>query len=316
MKLEKGSLMDTRGKDAINDEMITLPVTEIQRFCMHDGPGVRTVVFLKGCPLRCAWCHNPETQSGKGEMLYHESKCISCGACIHICPRKAHTLIDIHRYDRTLCVACGKCADACCTNAMASASRDMTVGEILDTVLRDRSFFGESGGITLSGGEPMLHPSGVLALLSACKQAGLNTAVETCGEFSRMFIPALVKLTDLFLWDIKDTDDERHKQYTGAPNLRILENLQLADRLGGRTRLRCILVNGVNTDETHVRKLAELYHSLRHCEGIECLPYHAYGGSKMLPLGRADNGRPEWIPTEATVADIKKHLAEQGVKVI
>lgn len=298
------------------DYYTVLPVTEIQRFCMHDGPGVRTVAFFKGCPLRCAWCHNPETQSSRGEMLYYENKCIGCGACVPVCPHKAHTVTDVHRYDRDLCAACGRCAEVCCTSAMSPAAREMTVREILDIVLRDRSFYGETGGITVSGGEPMAHPEGLLTLLSACKQEGLNTVVETCGEFSRMFVPSLVKLTDLLLWDVKDTNDERHKQYTGVSNLRILENLQLADRLGGRTRLRCIVVNGVNTDETHIRNLAALYHSLSHCEGIELLQYHAYGGSKMLPLGREDNGRKDWIPSAETVADMKKRLLEQGVRVI
>lgn len=300
----------------MNETMITLPVTEIQRFCMHDGPGVRTVVFFKGCPLRCAWCHNPETQSAREEMLYYAGKCISCGACVNVCPRKAHTVTDIHLYDREYCAACGKCAELCCTSAMSPASREMTVAEVLEIILRDRAFYGEKGGITLSGGEPMAHPAGVLSLLAACKEAGLNSAVETCGEFSRIFIPTLVKLTDLLLWDVKDTDDERHKQYTGVSNLRILDNLQLADRLGGRTRLRCIVVNGVNTDAGHWDGLAELYHSLKQCEGVELLPYHAYGGSKMLPLGLEDNGRREWIPSKDTIDSIKKHLSERGVKVI
>ena len=300
----------------MNRQHITLPVTEIQRFCMHDGPGVRTVVFLKGCPLRCAWCHNPETQSGREGMLYYESKCISCGACPEVCAHKAHTVTDVHRYDRELCTACGKCAEVCCTTAMAPISKDLTVTEILDLVLRDKSFYSETGGVTLSGGEPMMHPAGVLTLLTACKEAGLHTTVETCGEFSRMFIPTLVRLTDLLLWDVKDTNEERHKEYTGASNLRILDNLRLADQLGGRTRLRCIMVNGVNTDEGHLNGLAELYRELRHCEGVELLPYHAYGGSKMLPLGEKDNGRREWIPSDETVESIKKYLVERGVKVI
>lgn len=302
--------------EKMNEAMITLPVTEIQRFCMHDGPGVRTVVFFRGCSLRCAWCHNPETQSSQREMLYYENKCISCGACMVVCPHKAHAMTETHGYDRDLCVACGRCAEVCCTSAMMPVVKHMTVQEILHAVLRDISFYGETGGITLSGGEPMTHPGGVLILLAACKEAGLNTVVETCGEFPRMFVPTLVKLTDLFLWDVKDTDEERHKQYTGVSNGLILDNLRLADRLGGRTRLRCILVNGVNTDETHIRKLAELYHSLSHCEGVELLPYHAYGGSKMIPLGYEDNGRVDWIPSEETVAAMKKSLAEQGVRVI
>ncbi len=299
----------------MNENQITLPVTEIQRFCMHDGPGLRTVVFFRGCPLKCAWCHNPETQTGQEEMQYYAQRCIHCGACVDVCAHKAQSLSAEHVYDRDLCVACGKCAEVCCSSAMVPVIKHMPVEEILNVVLRDASFYGEKGGVTLSGGEPLTHPGGVLTLLSQCKKMGLHTVVETCGEFPRLFIPTLVKLTDLFLWDVKDTDPERHKTYTGVSNGLILDNLRLADRLGGKTRLRCILVNGVNTNETHIQKLAELYHSLSYCEGVEFLPYHAYGGSKMIPLGQEDNGRKEWIPSEDTVAMMKKSLAEKGVVV-
>ncbi len=300
----------------MNHKNLTLPVTEIQRFCMHDGPGIRTVVFVKGCPLRCAWCHNPETQNNHGEMLYHENKCIGCGICLSVCAHKAQMMTNGHLFDRSRCKACGLCAEVCPTEAMTPAAKDMTVDDILSAVLRDHAFYGENGGVTLSGGEPMLHPEGVLRLLSACKDAGLNTAMETAGEFSRMLIPTLVKLCDLFLWDVKDTNDERHRQYTGVPNVRILDNLRLADRLGGRTRLRCIVVEGINTDDEHWDNVAKLYGELNCCEGVELLPYHAYGGSKMLPLGFSDNGRREWIPTDERLESIQKRLCERGVKMI
>ena len=145
---------------------------------------------------------------------------------------------------------------------------------------------------------------------------GSDAAVETCGEFPYAFVPLLAKVTDLFLWDVKDTDDDRHKAYTGVSNQRILENLRRVDALGGRTRLRCILVNGVNTDEAHYAALAELAMGLSHCEGIEFLPYHAYGGSKMISLGLADNGRVDWIPDSETVGAAKAYVAERGVRVI
>lgn len=294
----------------------TLPVTEIQRFCMHDGPGVRTVVFLKGCPLRCAWCHNPETRKGGQEILFYESRCIGCGACVSACPTGAHSLYPERSFDRELCTACGLCTAVCCTDALTPAKRDMTVSEILSAVERDRAFYGEQGGITVSGGEPMAHPAEVLQLLSACKEAGLHTAVETCGEFSYVFVPLLAQAADLLLWDVKDTNDERHKAYTGVSNRRILENLRLADRVGARTRLRCILVAGVNTEPAHYEAVAELALSLRHCEGVELLPYHAYAGSKMCPLGFPDNGRVDWIPSAETLREAAELLESRGVRVI
>lgn len=287
-------------------------VTEIQRFCMHDGPGVRTTVFFKGCPLRCLWCHNPETQQASPQLLFYPKKCIGCGGCAAVCPVHAHKGEQVHEIDREACLACGACANACPTGALELCGRGMTADEILSEVERDRAFYGEHGGITLSGGEPLMQ-KGIVDLLRECKKRGLSTAVETCGMVPYEVIAQAIPLTDLFLWDVKDTNAERHKKYTGASNRTIPENLIRADKDGAKTRLRCILVNGVNTEDEHYRNVASLAASLSHCEGVEFLPYHAYAGTKATFLGLKDNGVKDWIPTDEQVAEAKEILRSHGV---
>ncbi len=290
-----------------------LKVTEIQRFCMHDGPGLRTTVFFKGCPLRCAWCHNPETQKGSGELLFYPTKCIGCGACVSACKANAHTLTEVHGIDRDLCRACFACAEICPTGALAACGEEMTVAQIIDTVWRDIAFYGEKGGVTLSGGEPFAQGEAVVALLRACKERGLPTAVESCGFADEKLLLAALPYVDLFLWDVKDTDAARHERYTGVSNEKILQNLHTVDAAGGKTRLRCILVNGVNTERGHYEKIAALARELQHCEGVELLPYHAYAGTKATHLGLPDNGRREWIPTDAQLAEARAVLQSAGV---
>ena len=159
----------------------------------------------------------------------------------------------------------------------------------------------------------MLHPEGIIALLTACKEAGITTCVETCGEFSPIHLPALREVTDLFLWDVKDTDPNRHRRNTGGALETVLHNLRAADALGANTRLRCILLSGVNLTNSHLAKLSELYHSLQHCEGIELLPYHTYGDSKNTQLGRASAAHPEWVPAEAQIEHARTFIAQHAV---
>lgn len=293
-----------------------IDITNIQRFSIHDGDGIRTTVFFKGCPLRCLWCHNPETKHKEEEIFYTEKLCIMCGACAAVCRYGAHETGTEHIFHRDRCIKCGECADACPANALEKVSRKMSIREILDEVERDRAFYGEDGGITLSGGEPMMAGEKTLELLREAKKEGLNTAVETCGYFNSRYIPELVKLTDLFLYDIKDTDNERHIRNTGVSNETIINNLRYIDSLGGKSIMRCVMVNGINTGTEHIKALSELYKSLANCRGIELMPYHAMGGSKSVRLGKEDDGHREWIPDKTQLDDIKKHLSESGAAVI
>lgn len=290
-----------------------LNVTEIQRFCMRDGPGIRTTVFLKGCPLRCAWCHNPETQKSSAELLFYQNKCIGCGGCVASCPQGTHVIEKQHVIDRAKCTLCAECANGCPTGALEICGNKYTVAEILSFVEKDRAFYGDLGGVTLSGGEPFAQKESMVALLKACKEKGFHTVVETCGYADSDVLRAAIPFADLFLWDIKDTDEDRHKKYTGVSTQKIWDNLVLADAMGANTRLRCILINGINTNEAHYHKVAKLASSLSHCEGVEWIPYHAYGGTKATFLGGVDSGRKEWIPTPEQMEKARESISSARV---
>lgn len=286
-----------------------LPITNIQHFCTQDGPGIRTTIFFKGCPLRCVWCHNPETQSAAPEYFYTEKFCIQCGRCASVCPAKAHRIRqEGHLIDRSLCTRCMQCTAVCPTGALEACLQEKTVEELYREVLKDREFYGKTGGVTLSGGEPMLYAKTVSKLLQMAKEAGIGTAMETCGYFDSALLTEVLPWTDLFLWDIKDTDAKRHLANTNAPIDRILENLRRADACGAATRLRCILIRGVNLDEAHLAAIARLCESLRHCQGVELLPCHTYGEEKYVQLGRCGDIRKEWIPTAGEMAEARKFL--------
>ena len=290
-----------------------LTVSEIQRFCMHDGPGIRTTVFLKGCPLRCDWCHNPETQKSKPELLFYANKCIGCLSCVASCPNRAQTAENGHTLDRGNCTACAACVQTCPSGALELCGKEMQCSDILSVVEKDIAFYGENGGITLSGGEPFAQGRSTLELLRLCKTRGLSTAVETCGYCDTDVLRNALPYVDLFLWDIKDTDAARHLKHTGVSNEMILHNLKTVSDSGAKIRLRCILINGVNTNDAHYKSLAELALGIKNLDCIELIPYHAYGGSKALLLGREDNGKKEWIPEQAQIERAKRILNDHGV---
>lgn len=256
---------------------------------MHDGPGIRTTVFLKDCPLQCVWCHNPEAATEAGELYFDSKKCIGCGACAAVCPTGAHRLTDTeHRFDRELCVECGACTEVCPTGALERSVTDMTAEQIVEVCLRDKPFYGEEGGVTISGGEPMAHSENCLALIRALKAEGLSVALETSGAFDPALLTELVPMVDLFLWDFKDSNPERHRANTGVNLKPIVENMHTADALGAKIRLRCIIVKGIQDNDEHLRAIAELMRSLVNCVGVDLLPYHPMGEAKCRIIGRND----------------------------
>lgn len=295
-----------------------IPVTNIQRFSIHDGPGIRTTVFLKGCPLRCQWCHNPETQELKNQILYFPGKCIGCGQCVDSCPTSAQFWNESgeHGFNVNICTGCLACTAVCPSQAITSAARMMAPEEILEAVSRDAAFYGDDGGLTLSGGEPLLHPESCLELLHGARARGWSTAVETAGLFDGSYIPDLAKVTDWFLWDYKDSNPQRHWKNTGIDPAPILQNLRRLDQLETRIELRCILIKGINMDDSHYEAIARIASSLQHIIGVHIFPYHALGGSKNAQLGYKDNGRRDWIPSDDEMAAAAQTLSCLGVHLI
>jgi len=268
-------------------------VFDIQRFSTHDGPGIRTTVFLKGCPLQCLWCHNPEGLSPDPQMSFSPERCIGCGDCVAACPNRVHRLEPsgagvVHVLERQRCRLCGACAGACVSGALEMVGRDLSVAEVLGEVLADRAFYGPSGGgLTLSGGEPMLQFDFTAALLQAAKEQGLHCCLETSGFAPRGHFEALLRLVDLFLYDYKETDPERHIDYTGVPNDLILENLRGLHAWGAKIALRCPIVPGCNDREDHFAGIATLAREMPKLEGIELVPFHPLGRGKVERVGMA-----------------------------
>ena len=264
-------------------------VFDIEKFAVHDGPGIRTVVFIKGCPLHCLWCHNPESQSFEPELLFDPDKCTRCGKCVSVCPQHFHTIAEgKHSFNRAACIHCGKCAEFCPAEALKAVGRKMSVEKVMEEVMKDRVFYENSGGgITLSGGEPLSHFTFTAALLKAAKAAGLHTAIETSGFAPWERIGELLCAVDLWLWDVKAVP-EKYERLTGVPAQPILENLKKLDQAGAAVVLRCPLVPGINDEDAALHHIAELANGLKNVQRIDLEPYHPMGEGKSRELGRKD----------------------------
>lgn len=300
------------------DSPVTGVVFDIQRMCVHDGPGIRTTVFLKGCPLRCDWCHNPEGVSPAPELLYRNSLCLLCGKCAERCPHDAHEFTEEggHRLNRLLCQRCFACVAVCGSDALARSGTEMSVEAVMAEALRDQPFYGRSGGgLTLSGGEPFLQKGFALALLAAAKAAGLHTCVETCCAVPWETLEAALPLVDLFLADYKETDPGLHKERTGRDNAQILENLARLDAAGAPMILRCPLIPGVNLRDDHLAGIAALANGLTHCRAVHIMGYHPGGLAKRGQTGgrRVVEPLPEAPMTRSGLAAAAVRLAELGL---
>ena len=262
-------------------------VFNIMRFCVHDGPGIRTTVFLKGCPLQCAWCHNPEALAGAPGLLLRSDRCIACGDCMDVCPE--HAIIEKEgKYETRpeFCARCGTCADACAADAREVIGRAMTVDEVMREAERDAPFYRESGGgVTFSGGEPLLQHRFLVLLLEACAQRGFHTVVDTAGYASPDVLFRVAQLTDLFLYDLKSTDEEIHRRFTGVSGALIRENLERLASWGKKVVIRMPIIPGVNDSRENVEAAGRFISSLGNVVQVQLLPYHTTGVEKYARLG-------------------------------
>ena len=289
-------------------------VFDIKRYAIHDGPGIRTSVFFKGCPLRCWWCHNPEGQRPHPEMLYYSSKCIACGICERVCPLGAVRVVDGRvETDRSLCDNCGVCVEHCPTEAREMAGKWYTLEELMEEVERDLPFYRSGGGVTASGGEPLMQAEFVLSFLRRLRERGIHTALDTSGHVDPEVMRRAVSTTDLFLYDLKVMDPERHALYTGVDNRPILRNLMLLDELGARIWVRFPLIPGINDDFENLRAMGEFVSSLRNVEQLNVLPYHPLGVSKAERLG--EEQRRFERPSKELIDKVVATLREYGLVV-
>lgn len=262
-------------------------VFDIQKFSIHDGPGIRTTVFLKGCNIRCKWCHNPESFIKEPQLSYEKGNCVLCGECAQVCSQQVHSFSEgKHLVDFSKCIACGKCAESCMFQALKIFGKEMSSGEVVKEVLKDKKYYAASGGgITVSGGEPSVQFDFLVEILKKCREEGIHTCIETNGIMSSEKCQILSEYVDVFLLDYKATGEELYKRLTNASNRKILENLALLDRMGKEIVLRCPVIPGFNDQDEHFEKIKKLKQEYKHISKVEIMAYHSLGKFKWHSLG-------------------------------
>ena len=261
---------------------------DIRRFAVNDGPGIRTTIFFKGCPLNCVWCHNPESQEMLPERIYHPNRCITCGACVENCPQDGLSIENGKIVaNRDVCIACSTCADNCYSEASEIIGQMYSVDEVMTEILKDAVFYELSGGgVTFSGGEPTMQGDFLKALVMECKEAGLHVAVDTCGQVKWDYLEEINPYVDLYLYDLKSMDPVKHKELTGVGLDLILENLKKLNESGKEIWVRCPVIPTINDDEDNLTAVANFVQPLKNVTQVTLLPYHPSAKAKYENLGR------------------------------
>lgn len=293
----------------MNDALIF----NIQKFSVHDGPGIRTTVFLKGCPLRCLWCHNPESQNTNKEILYDSKKCVLCGKCQEICPTNAINIKEGKlTTDKDKCNYCGECAIYCVYGAREIVGKRYSVDEVVKEVMKDIVFYEQSnGGVTISGGEPLIQIDFIEELLMRLKDKKIHTAVDTSGAVSFDILKRVSKYTDLFLYDLKLIDDEKHKKYIGISNKGIIENLKKLSQIHSNINVRMPIIGNINDDIAHIENTMELLKELN-IKKVNLLPYHSIAKHKYEKLGLVYEDEKMIVPSETKMNYFKEAFEKNG----
>lgn len=296
-------------------EMMKHLVTDIQRFSLNDGPGIRTTVFFKGCNMHCTWCHNPETLSFDRDLMFYPSKCIGCGKCFSVCPEGAHRMENgVHVIDRKRCQKCGRCAEVCYAEALAMSGREMSVEEILREVRQDKAYYDASGGgVTLSGGEVLCHTELATELARACHREGISVAIETNLSFPYEQISPLLSEVDVVMADLKLFDDGAHRRYTGVSNQQTLENLGRITEIP--LIVRTPLIDGVTATRENLCAIAEFLEGKKNLVCYQLLNFNPLGASKYQGLDRANDFSALRPYTEAQMKTFGEWLASYNIKV-